>query len=63
MHEKTLSDFVKEKSQEAAANLIGWVQGSVSKALKKERDIRLVFTEEGNFSHYYEVKIVKKTAA
>lgn len=62
MAEIKLSDYVTENSQEQAARLLGWVQSSVSKAVRRGRDIRLVFHEDGTFSDYYEIK-GKRSAA
>jgi len=63
MAEKTLSDYANEFGQEAAAKLLGRNQGSVSKAIRKKRDIRLVFKDDGSFSHHYEIKLSNNIAA
>jgi Cro len=56
MTEIALNEYVTKNGQQKAAELLGWFQGSVSKAVRRGRDIRLVFNDNGTFSNYYEIK-------
>jgi hypothetical protein len=62
MKEITLAQYVEQHKQEAAAGLLGVVQPSISKMLKAERDIRLVFDGDV-FVRAYEPKIIKTNSA
>lgn len=56
MTEILLSEYVQKQGQLAAATILKLSQGSISKMLKKKRDVRLVFDLHDKFSHAYEVK-------
>lgn len=62
MKEIKLADFLNDHSQEETARIMRLRQSSVSKMARSQRDIRLVFSDEKNFSfdtfsHYAELKI------
>ena len=60
MKEKTLKQFCDEKSQQAAADIIGCTQGAVWQMIKNGREIYIV--DHGGKYSSYERKQLNKTA-
>lgn len=56
MTEISLSDYVQGEGQASAAAILKVSQGSISKMLKRQRDIRFLFDSKNNFLRAYEVK-------
>lgn len=49
MHQQTLADFVEEKGQTAAAELLGLTQPGIGKALRKGRQIYVTKHPDGRY--------------
>lgn len=55
MTEIPLSKYLENHTQTEAAALIERTPAAIWQMVKKERDVRLVFNEDGSFSHPYEI--------
>lgn len=63
MTEISLKEYLLDHSQTQAAELMNVGQSAVSQMVASDRDIRLVFADDGSLMHSYERKPVGRRGA